>query len=256
MRMVYSISNFKGGVGKTTTTASVGAALARTGLKVLLVDFDPQGSLSECFAYAHSAGERTIYDAIMECHGLPYFWDSENLAITPADVRLSTVELKLQGDPDRSLRLKALLEPVKSQFDAVIIDCPPAFGVGSTSALVAADHVIIPMEATSLALSGMEKMKVFAERAKTKNPELDILGVVFTRVRGTSANRSIIAAVHKAYPGLAFETAIRENTTLAEASSAHWDIFTYAPRSHGAEDYEALAHEIIERIKRRKDNEK
>lgn len=249
---ILTICNFKGGVGKTTTAVNLGACLAGLGHKVLLVDLDPQGSLSEWYAYRHKPGQRTIYDALLDGGPLPYFRDAEipGLYVTPSDVRLSMIEAQIHDDPNRSERLKTLLASSAPAVDFVIIDCPPAFGAGSTSALVTADYVICPTEATYPALSGMHKMLSFAERAMTRNPNLEILGAVFTRWKRTTANKAVAAEVAEAYPGLAFSTIIRENTAIAAAAAAHWPVNLYDPRSHGAEDYLALTKEVIERIEK------
>ena len=250
--ITISFVNFKGGTCKTTSTCSVGSALARKGYKTLLIDLDSQANLSECFGfnYDDSEGARTIYDAIIDGRSLPVIKENDNLFFIPSDIRLSMIEMKISKDKDRSTRLKRLLDAVSSwgSFEYIIIDCPPAFGVGSTSALVASDFAIIPMEPTALPFSGMQKMKEYADRAKTRNPKLELLGIVFVRYRGTRNNKEIIAQVNEKYPGLPFNTVIRENTTIAEAAGAHWDIIEYDPKSRGALDYLTLTDEIIQRI--------
>lgn len=253
---IISVLNFKGGTAKTTTVASVGSALARNGHKTLLVDLDSQANLSECFGFEYDAeeGTRTIYDAVVDGTGLPVIQENENLFFVPSDMRLATIEQKIAADKDRSTRLRRLLEAAaaKEVFDFIVIDCPPAFGVGSTSALVASDYAIIPMEPTAMPFSGMQKMKAYADLARTKNPKLELLGIVFVRYRGTRNNREIIAKVNEEYPGLPFNTVIRENTTVAEAAGAKWDIIEYDPKSHGALDYIALTEEILLRIRYKK----
>lgn len=249
---IISILNFKGGTAKTTTVASVGSALARKGLKTLMIDLDSQSNLSESLGFEYNAEEntRTIFNAVVDGTGLPVIKENENLFFVPSDMRLATIEMKIANDRDRSTRLRRLLEAAaaKGGFDFILIDCPPAFGVGSTSALVASDYALIPMEPTSLPYGGMQKMKAYADRARTRNPKLELLGIVFVRYRGTRNNRDIIAQVNEEYPGLPFETVIRENTTIAEAAGAKWDIIEYDPKSHGALDYLALTEEILQRI--------
>lgn len=248
---IICVLNFKGGTAKTTTVASVGSALARKGHRTLLVDLDSQANLSECFGFEYDSSKpRTIFDAVVDGTGLPIYKENDNLFFVPSDMRLANIEQKIAADKDRSTRLRRLLEAAaaKEVFDFIIIDCPPAFGVGSTSALVASDYAIIPMEPTALPFSGMQKMKAYADLARTKNPKLDLLGIVFVRYRGTRNNRDIIARVNEEYPGLPFNTVIRENTTVAEAAGAKWDIIEYDPKSHGALDYMALTEELLHKI--------
>lgn len=244
-----SFANFKGGVGKTLTTCSVGSALSRMGYKVLLVDIDAQANLTEYFGVVAGENTRTIYDAVRELKNVPLIRETDTLHFVPSDVRLSTIEQELAGDRNRSLRLFRTLSLVHDDYDFILIDCPPAFGVGAVSALVASDYLIIPMEATAFPLSGMEKMKAFAERAMTKNKDLSLLGIVFTRFRSTRYTKQTVEEVTRAYPTLPFQAKIRENIKLAESTGAHWDIFEYDPLSNGAKDYAALTLEILERLK-------
>ena len=250
-----SFLNFKGGVGKTLTTCSVGSALARRGFKTLLVDIDAQANLTEYLGVVAGDNTRTIFEAILEQKDIPIIEETIFLHFIPSSVRLAAIEQKLAGDTGRSMRLSKLLSQVRDKYDFILIDCPPAFGVGSTSALVASDFAVIPMEPTAFPLSGMEKMKAFAERAMKNNKHLSLLGIVFTRYRATRCQKETIAEVTAAYPTLPFLTRIRENTTLAESTGAHWDIFEYDPKSNGAKDYQALTEEILARMNTIQDND-
>lgn len=243
-----SFVNFKGGVGKTLTTCSVGSALSRMGYNVLLVDIDAQANLTEYLGVVAGEDTRTIYDAVRDLKDVPIIKETETLHFIPSDVRLSTIEQELAGDTNRSLRLKKTLSLVRDNYDFILVDCPPAFGVGAVSALVASDYYIIPMEATAFPLSGMEKMKAFAEKVQTKNKDLSILGIVFTRFRTTRYTKQTVEEVTRAYPSLPFQTKIRENIKLSESTGAHWDIFEYDPDSNGAKDYANLTVEILERL--------
>lgn len=250
---IISIINHKGGVGKTTTTLNLGSSLAHKGCKVLLLDLDGQANLTV------SAGikdvSRTIYEAFRdELNTLPILINEAGLEIVPASLDLQALEAELIGEPARELILKELLEPVKNQYDYILIDCPPALGFLTLNALTASDHIIIPVEAEALALKGMTKLlQVIQKVQKRLNPDIKVLGILVTKYDSRKVlNRSVHDNISQQYANLLLKTVIRDNVSIAEAPSAQTDIIHYAPKSYGAEDYLKLADEVNELLQNSK----
>lgn len=244
---IIAIVNHKGGVGKTTTTFNLGKGLALSGKSVLLVDIDPQANLSQ------SAGveepEQHIHQALVDEGNpdLPLVELGENLTLLPADLDLSEAELKLQTDVNGYFRLRKLLSGLEGRFDFVLIDCPPSLGVLTINAMIAAAEVLVVVQSQYLAVKGLQTIYSLVERLQENlNPALRIGGMLLTQVNRTVFSRSIEDTVRQSYEGKVFDTVIRQNVTLAEASSTGMSVFEYDDKSAGAEDYRALTKEVLE----------
>lgn len=244
---VIAIANHKGGVGKTTSVASLGDALAILGKKVLLIDLDAQQNLS----YAMSGNEDpevSIYDALVKDADLPVVNVRNNVNLVPASLELARAEIDMATKIAREGILKSLLEPVIDNYDFVIIDCPPSLGIVTTNALVAADYVYIPLTAEALPLKGLSMLDdVVREVRKRVNPNLELGGVFFTRYNNRKLNKEVEKMIIQRYGEKVFSTKIRENISLAEMPLSGISIFEYEPNSNGAADYMNLANEILAR---------
>ena len=247
-----SISNHKGGVGKTTTAMNLAAFMSRSGMNVLLVDCDAQGNLTTLNGLptkmeGRTEG-RTIFDALAENKNLPIIHVGDHLDIVPSDIRLSNIEAQMVGVKGRVLRLASLLKPFRDRYDVIILDCPPFLGVGNNSALVASDYVIVPMEASLLSVKGLQVIDDTINAAHSANPNLRLGGIAITRYRNTRDQRSVMNEIRERYPGQLFDTVIRETTSISAAQLARKDIFTYDAHCIGAVDYGKLAMEIITKL--------
>lgn len=249
---VIAFINQKGGTGKTTTTLSVGAALARDGYKVLLIDIDPQGNLTtsaglkeladnDPTVYEVLKGDADINDAI-KCKAGAY-------DILPTDIRQSGADIELASVPGRELLLKEAIETLKGNYDYILIDCPPSLSIITLMGLTACNSVIIPVQAQYLALNGMAQLIHTIELVKKRmNPHIEIGGVVITMYDNRKTlDKEILENVRAAFPDKVFNTLISNNVSLAEAPAFGMDIYEYKPDSKGAQQYEALTDEIIER---------
>lgn len=248
LRRIICLSNHKGGVAKTCSAANIGAGLSRLGKRCLLIDLDPQANLSLSFGIRDS--EKTIYGALKGEHGLkqtiiPIY---ENLDIVPSTLDLSGVEIELSSEAGREVILKELIDPLKANYDYIILDCPPSLGLLTINALTASQDVFIPLQAQFLALQGLAKLTDVIEKIKKRlNKELEIGGVVITQYDHRKIlNRDVAGTIQEHFGDRVFKTVIRENVALAEAPSSGKDIFHYNPNSHGAKDYLALCKEIVE----------
>ena len=247
MSRILAFTNQKGGVGKTTSAANVGAGLARAGKRVLLVDLDPQANLTTGLGLAKA--EQTVYGALLGEYQLKVYPLQENLALVAGSPAVSGFE-KVKGDElDREFLLKELLEPVRGRCDYILLDCPPALGLVTLNAYAAAHALYIPLEAQLYATDGLEKVLELVSRVQRRlNPGLVVGGIFFTRHDKRKVLRRETAEQLRAqHPGLILDTAIRESIALGEAPHLGQDIFTYAPQSAGAADYQALVNEILTR---------
>jgi chromosome partitioning protein len=245
MVKILAFKNHKGGVGKTCSAVNIGAALARSGKKTLLVDIDPQGNLTT--AIGIQAPEKTIYGALRGVHGLEPISKGDRLDVIPADIDLSAAELELSAEAGREYILRELIEGIKNQYEYILIDCPPSLGLLTINALTAAKWFVIPLQAEFLAMKGITKLVEIVEKVQKRlNKELEIAGVFLTQFDyRKTLNKRVMEIAETRFPGKVFKTVIRNNVAIAEAPAAGQDIFTYAPSSHGAEDYGALAREIL-----------
>lgn len=245
---VISLINHKGGVGKTTTTLNLGKALSLKKQKVLIIDIDPQANLSQ--ATGVEEPEQSIYHLICENAEMPTVKISKNLDLLPADLDLSEAELRLQSDVNGYFVLRKAIESVREKYDYILIDCPPSLGILTLNALIASEKVVVVVQAEYLAVKGLQTIFNLIEKLKENlNTELDILGMLITQINHTVFRKSIADTVKSLYEGKVLETKIRQNITLAEASAAGQDIFTFDDKCAGAEDYKALAKEIIKLLK-------
>ncbi|WP_038031821.1 ParA family protein [Thermonema rossianum] len=240
---IIAVVNHKGGVGKTTSTLNLGKALSLMGKRVLLVDIDPQANLTQHVGLEEPA--RNLYHAICESEPLPVEILDEGLHIAPADLELSEAELRLKNDVNGYFRLKEALEGVKNAYDYVLIDCPPSLSILTINALIAASEVLVVVQAEYLATKGLQTiLNLIDELRKNLNPKLEVAGMLLTQVDHTVIRRSIVEQVRSIYKGKVFDTVIRSNVALTEASAMHQDIFSYNPHCYGAEDYMQLAKEV------------
>lgn len=239
--------NHKGGVGKTTSVANIGAGLALLGKRVLLIDLDPQTNLTESMGVKEAP--LSIYDAMSREKPLPVVSVKTNLSIVPSALNLAGLELEIAARMARETILRRLIEPLKKQFDYAIIDCPPSLGLLTINGLVAADEVFIPLEAEYLAYRGIDTIVGIIDTVRTHfNPNLIISGVFLTKYnRQRILTKSIKEEVIHHFGSIFYETSIRVNVALAEAPANGKDIFEYAIESNGAEDYLALVSEFLKR---------
>lgn len=246
---IITIANHKGGVGKTTSTASIGAALAILGRRVLLIDLDAQQNLTYILTH-NDDPELSVYDAMVKDTELPIVEVGERLSLVPASLELARAEIDMATKIAREGILRSLLADCRDRYDYILIDCPPSLGIVTTNALVASDELYIPLTAEALPLKGLTMLDdVVAEVRKRVNPDITLGGVFFTRFNNRKLNKEVIRMIEARYADRVFKTRIRENISLAEMPLSGKSIFEYDPKSNGAADYMALAKEIIARNK-------
>ncbi len=256
-----SIVNQKGGVGKTTTTVNLGAALAEQGKRVLMIDIDAQSNMTTHLGLGvkedpadlgdiPKGPEWTIYDVLK---GTKRIQDvvikrSNNLDVVPSSLLLSAADLELGGVVGRELLLKRAVDKVRDQYDVILIDCPPTLGLLSLNALAAVDQVIVPVQSEYLALHGVRQLLDTIDQVRgVYNQSLIVGGVLICLHDSRKRLARAVADTIRAYFGdLVFDTVIRENVALAEAPAKGQTIFEYLPKSPGAEDYLALSKEVID----------
>lgn len=247
MSKILAFTNQKGGVGKTTSTANVGAGLARAGKRVLLVDLDPQANLTKGLGLLNA--KQNVYGALLGEYRLKAYPLHDKLALVAGSPALSGFE-KVKGDElDREYLLKELLEPLRERCDYILLDCPPALGLVTLNAYACAQALYIPLEAQMYAADGLEKVLELVGRVQRRlNPTLTVGGVFFTRHdKRKVLRRDTAEQLRATHPGLVLNTVIRESIALGEAPHLGKDIFAYAPQSAGATDYQALVAEILTR---------
>ena len=245
MDKVISISNHKGGVGKTTSTINIGAGLNKLGKKVLLIDLDPQANLSQSLAIIEP--EKNIYGALKGDYKLEPMTVYEGLDMIPSTLDLSGAEIEMSGEAGREYILKELIEPLKSSYDYILIDSPPSLGLLTINAFTASNNIFIPIQAQYLALQGVSKLVEVIHKIKRRlNKDLEIGGVFITQYdKRKVLNRDIVEAITSHFGTKVFKTKIRDNIALAEAPTQGLDIFRYNSKSYGAQDYLEVSKEIL-----------
>lgn len=251
MVKVIAITNQKGGVGKTTTSVNLSAALAYLGKKVLLIDIDPQANATQGIGINRSQLELTVYDAIMEnapIEDIVLHSQVENLDVIPANIDLAGVEIELsQVKSGREQRLKKALASVKNHYEYILIDCPPALGLLNTNALTAADSVLIPVQCEYYALEGLTQLlNTILLTQSVFNKKLTIEGVLLTMLDlRTNLGVEVSQEVRKYFKEKVYDTYIPRNVRLSEAPSEGLNIFDYDNHSEGAKAYARLAKEVV-----------
>ena len=247
MSKVISISNHKGGVGKTTSALNIGAGLNKLGKKVLLIDLDPQANLSQSLGIVDQ--DKNIYGAIRGEYKLQPINIIKGMDLIPSTLDLSGAEVELSGEAGREYILKELIDPIKKQYDYVIIDSPPSLGLLTINSFTASDEVLIPLQAQYLAIQGLTKLVEVVDKIKKRlNKSLKVGGVFITQYDNRKVlNRDVVATIQSHFKSEVFKTKIRDNVALAEAPTQGVDIFRYQPKSKGAEDYLALCREIVKK---------
>jgi len=262
--MILTILNQKGGVGKTTTVINMGVFLAKAGKKVLLVDLDPQANLTSGLGVSvpHGANTditgkdskaRTIYDVLVNDNPVSEVFlstDTKGLFILPSGIELSGAEVEMVNMISRESVLKKALEPVKDNYDFILIDCPPSLGILTVNALVAAEKVLVPIQCEYFALEGLGQLMNTVKLIRSKlNPTLDIAGVILTMYDArTNLSRDVAEEVKKFFKEQVFKTIIPRNIRLSEAPSHGQSIVEYDPSSTGSLAYRNLTDELIERM--------
>jgi chromosome partitioning protein len=250
---VTALANQKGGVGKTTTTISLGAALAEAGARVLLIDMDPQGSLGVGLGIEPHGRDATVYNLLMNdgatIDEVIVDTSLEGLHLLPANIDLAAAELLLVQEVAREQALERVVERLAYRYDRILIDCPPSLGLLTINGLTAADGVIVPLECEYFALRGMTLLMQTLDRVRERlNPQLQLEGIVATMFDSrTLHGREVLERVREAFGPVVFDTTINKTIRFAEAPVAGQPILNYAPRSRGAIAYRALAEEVRER---------
>jgi len=250
---IISMVNQKGGVGKTTSTVSLGAALAGYGRRVLLVDFDPQGALSVALGYNPNEMDLTVYNLLTDpnCHigDVMLQTDVAGMELIPSNIDLSAAEIQLVSEVGREYALQRALEPVIADYDIVLIDCQPSLGLLTINALTASTDVIIPMATEYFALRGVALLTDTINKVMGRlNPDLRILGVLATMYDPrTLHSREVLETVTKAFGDQVFTTVINRTVKFPDAAVAGEPITTFAASSSGAEAYRRLAREVLAR---------
>ncbi len=251
---IIAVANQKGGVAKTTTAINLGASLALANRRVLVVDLDPQGNLTSGLGQRGQAGSGgTTYDALMASNPNPHVYvvqtGVDHLFLIPADRDLTGAEIELVTLDNRERRLARFLDPLRPDFDYILIDSPPSLGLLTLNALVAADSALVPLNCEYFALEGIAELTATIDRVRAAfNPALCLEGVLLTMYDDrTNLGQQVSANIREYFGDLVYTTVIPRNIRLGEAPSHGVPVILYDARSRGAEAYVALAHEFLAR---------
>ena len=253
MSNIISFANQKGGVGKTTSAVNIAAALGNIGKKVLLVDFDPQGNATSGVGISKKNIVTSVYDVVIgraKTSEAVIRTRFDNLSVIPSHISLAGAEFELVDENLRESKLKNALEPIKDDFDYIIIDCPPSLGLLSINALAASTGVIIPMQCEYYALEGLSQLMLTIKQIKKLyNSSLEIVGILITMYNGRlNLSVQVLDELKKYYADKLFKTAVVRNVKLSEAPSFGEPILYYDKYSKGCLAYGDIAKEIIERL--------
>ncbi|WP_317286651.1 ParA family protein [Leuconostoc mesenteroides] len=248
MAQIIVLANQKGGVGKTTTSINLGAALAQAGQRVLLVDIDAQGNATSGSGVDKSLLEHDSYDVIVEQTPLhEVIVATDNYDLVPATIQLSGAEIELAKQPQREYHLKTALETVRDDYDFILIDNPPALGLMTVNAFTAADAILIPVQTEFYALEGLGQLLNTIELVRQQfNPDLDVAGILLTMYDGrTNLAKQVAQEVRSYFDDKVYDTIIPRSVRLSEAPSYGQAIIDFDPRSVGAQMYNNLAQEVL-----------
>jgi len=250
---VLAVVNQKGGVGKSTTAVNLAATLGDLGEKVLLVDLDPQGNATSGFGLNKNQRDLCMYDALLGDTPIAQIIEPtqvENVFVAPATIQLAGAEIELVSAMSREGRLRLVLDPVRTDFDFIIIDCPPSLGLLTVNALTVADGLLVPVQCEYYALEGLSKLLDSVRLVKTHlNPSLDIFGAVMTMYDSrTRLSGQVVDEVRDFFGDRVFETLIPRTVRLSEAPSHGKPVTLYDPSGRGADAYRRLAKEVLERV--------
>jgi len=250
--MIIAIANQKGGVGKTTTAINLAAALAHKGIHTLLIDLDPQGNTTMSFLDPRELG-RSMYDVLVD--GVPVEQvivptQIAGLDLAPSRIALAKLETALVGQFDAHFRLKDRIQSIASNYEYVVIDTPPTLGLITVNAMVAASHLLIPIQSSYFALEGTDDLLETMEKIKARaNPDLQLLGVLITLFdRRTVLARDIHDQIQQVFGDKVFQTSVSRSIRLEESPAYRASIFEHAPQSSGAVEYYALCEEVMARV--------
>ena len=252
MGRIYAIANQKGGVGKSTTAVNVGGYLGEWGLRTLLIDLDPQGNATSGVGIAHTPERPSVYNVLIDGHPAAdaiLTTSVPGLDLLPADIALVGAELELAGLPQRDSRLLYALDGLTQGYEYILIDCPPSLGLLTLNALVAARHLLLPVQCEFYALEGLAHLSYTLDLVRQQsNPGLELAGIIMTLYDArTTLSAQVVEEVRRMYPDLVFQTLIPRNVRLSEAPSYGMTIGQYNPRSRGGAAYADLTREIIAR---------
>jgi chromosome partitioning protein len=253
--VIIAITNQKGGVGKTTTALNISAALALLGNKILLVDTDPQAHSTISVLKDPVRYSKSLFDVLMrpdeKFESIVTTSTIPGLDIAISKISMAKLEPSLLGEIDGHYRLKDVLEPVRPKYNHIVIDTPPTLGLITLNSLVAASHILIPIQSSYLCLEGTDDLLETIDKVKkVANPDLKILGILITlHDNRTNISRDVVRRIRKVFGDLVFKTHISKSVKLEESPAYKESIFTYAPHSVGAIQYRKIAEEIINRAK-------
>jgi chromosome partitioning protein len=250
---IVAVVNQKGGVGKSTTAVNLAATMGDEGVKVLLIDLDPQGNATSGFGLDKNRRERCIYDALLGEVPIEELIEPvavEHVFVVPSTIQLAGAEIELVSAFSRESKLKHVLDPVMGDFDFIIVDCPPSLGLLTVNALTAADGVLIPVQCEYYALEGLTKLLESVRLVRTHlNPNLEVFGVVMTMYDGrTRLSQQVVEEVRDFFGDKVFETLIPRTVRLSEAPSFGQPVTIYDSNGKGSESYRQLAKEVIARV--------